>query len=162
MSFSPESEFYRLVVGLLLTFSLAVAYAGEGDNNGSRKPPVEGESLWIEEKINPATRWLENLVSPITTWMEDKIQANDETSAPPPPHWNITAPEPSRIRGTTQELLTDDQAASAVVREYPGEVLRVKFLEKESPVYRVKLITELGEIYILYVDAYSGQILNQP
>jgi hypothetical protein len=42
---------------------------------------IEGETIWLEKQMTPATRWAEDLVKPLTAWMERKIQDRDESPA---------------------------------------------------------------------------------
>ncbi len=152
---------------MLLTVLHAAPASADDFSESSQEAPVEGESLWIEDKINPATRWLEQLVSPVTTWMEDKIQDNQnrprEIQQWQPESDTRLGPDSPQTPPDTSEthiVITSDEAVAVAVAAQPGEVLRVKLLDREKPAYRVKLITDQGEIQILYVDAVTGDILN--
>jgi uncharacterized membrane protein YkoI len=160
---------------LLLLLMISVAYADQSlvdddkskAGEGARKT-VEGEALWIEEKINPATRWLEKLVRPVTGWVEDKIQNHDEIAPSSRPDWNTLQPgpaipkepRPDSPQPPDQPVISADEAIAVAVSAFPGEVLRVKYLPGDIPVYRVKLISKKGEIHILYVNAWTADIVN--
>ena len=51
-----------------------------------------------------------------------------------------------------------DEAAAAAQRVSNGRVLSVEKTESEHrPVWRVKLLTEKGEVRVILIDAASGQ-----
>ena len=53
-----------------------------------------------------------------------------------------------------------DEAAAAAQRVSSGRVLSVEKTESERrPVWRVKLVTEKGEVRVILIDAASGRAL---
>jgi uncharacterized membrane protein YkoI len=127
------------------------------------EPTVEqGETVWIEEKIQPSTRWLEGLVKPMTSWMEGKIQKrqNDAQQSP-----QIVEKTPQAVNTdltfTSKDGVIDTQRIAQIARQaVPGQVLRVKLLQRSPLQYRVKLISTEGEIRMLYIHAHNGKILQ--
>ena len=133
------------------------------ENEGVTQVPNAkvGETIWVEKQITPATQWVEEIVKPLTNWMERKIHDRDET-----PAQNNAKPWPGpqtivpRIQPTDGELITSDQASQVALRFVEGEILRVKLLNKTLLQYRVKMISNSGEIHLLYVDAYTGELIQ--
>ncbi len=136
-----------------------------------RKPVIkEGETIWLEKKIAPTTRWVEKLVQPLSTWMEKKIQPPEPTDS------NLPQKHPSSTKvvdtapvstSSDSSIMTPQDVSSHVRRLISGEVLKVKLLPSDQmPLrYRVKLISRVGEMHIVYIDAHNGMLLtptNQP
>jgi hypothetical protein len=126
-------------------------------------PPREGDTIWLEEKIAPPTRWIESLVNPLTTWMERQVQhpgtsPNTTTLAP----WVNSEDTADTDNGEVAEAptLTPAEAATIALQTVHGEVLRIKLIATSSrqPVYRVKLISDIGEIQILHINGHNGAI----
>lgn len=142
----------------------------------------EGKSVWLEKKISKPTRWLESLVKPMNIWLEGKIQApassNDNQQTTSPPINSIVQDTSTADLDVAQ--ISADEAADAARKQVAGHVLKVKLLAmpgqqsaavdgssdsnvEATPagfVYRVKLISKLGEIHILYVDAQAGTLID--
>jgi uncharacterized membrane protein YkoI len=55
------------------------------------------------------------------------------------------------------ESITKQQAVSIAQQVYPGRVLSVK---REAAVYRVKTLSEDGEVRIIVIDASSGKVIS--
>ena len=126
------------------------------------EPTVEqGETVWIEEKIQPSTRWLEGLVKPMTSWMEGKIQKRQNDSQTP--QVVETSPQTANtdVTFTLKDGVIDAQQITQIARQtIPGQVLKVKLLQRKPLQYRVKLISTEGEIRMLYIHAHNGNILH--
>ncbi len=120
----------------------------------------EGKTIWIEKKLSPSTRWLENLVKPMTTWIERKIQKEtldrEEKGRPAaPPKTGIERPFSS-----PDDSVIDSEAIALIAKErVPGQVLRIKLLNRVPLQYRVKLISRIGEIHVLYINAHTGDFI---
>ena len=131
---------------------------------GTTTSPREGDTIWLEEKIAPPTRWIENLVQPLTTWMERKVQhpgtSTDEATLDP---W-VSPEAPATTGSDTLEAptLTPAEAAAIARQAAQGEVLRIKLISASSnePIYRVKLISDQGEIQILHVNGHNGALVS--
>lgn len=133
--------------------------------------PREGDSIWLEEKIAPSTRWIENLVKPVTVWMERKIQRDRPESNAPQKTPNIepaagetviAGPGSDTVSTRAQlEIISGAQASAIAQAHTPGNILRVKLLERENeqPKYRVKLISTSGEIHIIHIDAVTRELI---
>jgi len=117
----------------------------------------EGETIWLEKKIKPSTRWLEGLVKPMTTWMEQRVQ--DKIHGPGPKKSVViqAAPSALEILPSSGDLMDEAAIAKLAQALIPGQVLRVKLLQKQPLQYRVKLISNSGEIHKLYLNARSGE-----
>lgn len=57
------------------------------------------------------------------------------------------------------EGISKQQAVNIAQQVYPGRVLAVK---REAAVYRVKTLSDNGEVRIILVDAYSGKVISGP
>lgn len=142
-----------LTLMLCLFVPKAIA-AGEEAIQGDVEKP--GATIWLEEKITPSSHWMEELVQPMTRWMEERLHGqspqqrrNDKAAVPQAG----TEPEP------LDATFIDKAQAIAVAREsHEGEVLHCKLLPA-SQRFRVKLLTNQGEIHIVYVDAVRAVIL---
>jgi len=55
--------------------------------------------------------------------------------------------------------ISQQQAVSIAQQVYPGRVLAVK---RESAVYRVKTLSDNGEVRIIVIDASSGKVISGP
>ncbi len=127
--------------------------------------PKKGEEIWLEEKISPTTTWIEDLVKPLTTWMEQKINAPEREAARQGPSERSegTAAAASNESNIERDdlvgsFITAEQASKLAREHIAGNVLHIKLIPKSNR-YRVKLISELGEIFIVYVHAVSGDIV---
>ncbi|MFK8050953.1 MAG: PepSY domain-containing protein, partial [Halioglobus sp.] len=119
----------------------------------------------------PSTRWIENLVKPVTVWMERKIQTDRSQRKEPghapnntPEDGNVGAPESSPKLSeavSPEDIISVAQASAIATAVTPGNVLRVKLLERENerPKYRVKLISTRGEIHIVHIDAVTQELI---
>ncbi len=134
--------------------------------------PREGDAIWLEEKIAPSTRWIENLVKPITVWMERKIQKENPgskttaiTTLRTPAADNPVVADrnvKTAIVETRNKIISVSEASAIANARIPGNILRVKLLEREnaSPRYRVKIISTDGEMHILYIDAFGQELMT--
>jgi uncharacterized membrane protein YkoI len=124
-------------------------------------PQKEGKTVWLEKKLSPPTRWLENVVKPITTWMERKIQKEVHGSEEP-----VETLHPARGESDEDPLPTDEHVidseriAELASNLIPGQILRIKLLNRTPLQYRVKLISHDGEIHIIYINAHTGIIIQ--
>ena len=50
------------------------------------------------------------------------------------------------------------QAIQIVKRHYKGKILRVQSSNKGAPGYRVKLVTQDGQVFSVYVNAKTGSV----
>ena len=160
------------IFALLILAPFVSSYAAEATESESeseskndavaaQKKNSEGETFWIEKQMTPATRWAEDLVKPLTTWMERKIQDRDtppEIKANKP--WLEVQPGTPRIQQSNDNLITSRQASQVAQQFVAGEVLRVKLLDSALAQYRVKMISNTGEIRMLYIDAHSGELIH--
>lgn len=156
------------IFALLILAPFVSSYAAEASESESKIDAVaaqkkisEGETFWIEKQMTPATRWAEDLVKPLTTWMERKIQDRDtppEIKANKP--WLEVQPGTPRIQQSNDNLITSRQASQVAQQFVAGEVLRVKLLDSALAQYRVKMISNTGEIRMLYIDAHSGELIH--
>lgn len=131
----------------------------------------QGDTIWLEEKISPTTRWLESLVKPLTVWMEQQI--NEPLAAPvTQPKQTFenntdsvkqtgsnTAYDPAIFISAEQASISSEQASNIAKTHIAGDILHIKLMPKLGQ-YRVKLISKLGEIHIIFIHAASGQILS--
>lgn len=131
----------------------------------------QGDTIWLEEKISPTTRWLESLVKPLTVWMEQQI--NEPLAAPvTQPKQTLenntnsvkqtgsnTAHDPAIFISPEQASISSEQASNMAKTHIAGDILHIKLMPKLGQ-YRVKLISKLGEIHIIFIHAASGQILS--
>lgn len=149
---------------LLLCTSAVSAQDGEEPSDGSREPK-KGDTIWLEEKISPTTTWIESLVKPFTEWMEEAIQ-EPERDAPEtvrPATGNDTK-EVNENASTDvlkpQVLISKEQAQESAKELIGGDVLYIKLVSKTNQ-YRVKLISKLGEVRVIYIDASSGELAKK-
>jgi len=124
---------------------------------GASSEVQEGETIWLEEKIKPSTRWLEGLVKPMTTWMEKRVQDKIHGTGPKESPVIQTAPSTVEVLPSSGDLMDEAAIARLAQALIPGQVLRVKLLQKQPLQYRVKLISNSGEIHKLYLNARSGE-----
>jgi len=119
--------------------------------------PAADTTVWIDNKVNPATRWLEDAVQPLTVWMEKKIQRrlDDEPLNP-----ILIAPNQKQALDPSEASISPEQAATIASQAFPGEILRTTLLPKQPKQYRVKLISPAGEIHLIYIHAETGLILK--
>ena len=54
--------------------------------------------------------------------------------------------------------VSKQQAAGIAQQSVPGRVLKVTF---DGSVYRVKIVSQSGDVVSVFVDGRTGQILNQ-
>jgi uncharacterized protein YpmB len=57
------------------------------------------------------------------------------------------------------EGISKQQAVNIAQQVYPGRVLAVK---REGAVYRVKTLSDDGEVRIILIDASSGKVISGP
>ena len=58
--------------------------------------------------------------------------------------------------------ISKSQAVSAAQSVYPGRVLAAKLVQQnEIAVYRIKTLSDGGEVHIVVVDAQSGKIISK-
>ncbi len=150
---------------LLLCTSAVSAQDGEEPSDGSREPK-KGDTIWLEEKISPTTTWIESLVKPFTEWMEEAIQ-EPERDAPeivPSPATGSDTKEVNENASTDalkpQVLISKEQAQESAKELIGGDVLYIKLVSKTNQ-YRVKLISKLGEVRVIYIDASSGELAEK-
>lgn len=117
----------------------------------------EGETIWLEKKIKPSTRWLEGLVKPMTTWMEQRVQDKIHGPGPEKPTVVQVVPSTAEVVPSSGDLMDEAAIAKLAQALVPGQVLRIKLLQKQPLQYRVKLISNSGEIHKLYLNARSGE-----
>lgn len=117
----------------------------------------EGETIWLEKKIKPSTRWLEGLVKPMTTWMEQRVQEKIHGPGPEKPTVVQVVPSTAEVVPSSGDLMDEAAIAKLAQALVPGQVLRIKLLQKQPLQYRVKLISNSGEIHKLYLNARSGE-----
>ncbi len=150
----------------ILFFCGGVANSQDAEEqNRASDTPKKGEEIWLEEKISPTTTWIEDLVKPLTTWMEQKINAPEREAARQGPSERSegTASAASNESNIERDdlvgsFITAEQASKLAREHIAGNVLHIKLIPKSNR-YRVKLISELGEIFIVYVHAVSGDIV---
>ena len=154
-------SFYLNFFLLLLLFSGPLsAVAKDSASAPETEEPVViqgGETIWLEEKIKPSTRWLEGLVKPLTTWMEERVQEKIHGPGPKKPTVIQSTPSTTVILPVSGEVMDEEAIAKLALALIPGQVLRVKLLQKQPLQYRVKLISTSGEIHKLYLNALSGE-----
>lgn len=156
----------RLLILLLLSCGTA-ANADDGKElTGDSKSKKGGDTIWLEEKISPTTVWLENLVKPLTIWMEQQINepeqvfvdkavdqvSNDDLDV------RLIEVDPVNVKENTVAI-TSEQASDLAKDHIAGDVLYIKLLSKTNQ-YRVKLISKVGEIHIIYIQAASGDVVT--
>ncbi|GHA03122.1 hypothetical protein GCM10008090_10100 [Arenicella chitinivorans] len=156
----------RFLIILLLCSGAADAEDAEKQNKADQGPK-KGDEIWLEERIAPTTTWVESLVKPLTSWMERQInepeqkdeQQDGGQSAQPQ---NTVEPDQAKRVHPVGEvaLIGIDQAGEFARQHIAGDVLYVKLITKSNR-YRVKLISRIGEIHIIYVDAVSGNIVSR-
>lgn len=162
----------RVSLLLMLCFcaSLQAQESGrEKDEDVDRKEQEQktskgGKTIWLEEKINPTTRLVERLVTPLTSWMEEKVQRDRDSGSGQSPAgaWQPDlSGSPAREPVDAAGLLDRSAIRQRVEAGFAGDVLRIKLLDQRQPLqYRVKHISDAGEIRILYLDARTGEILK--
>ena len=124
----------------------------------------QGDTIWLEEKISPTTRWLESLVKPLTVWMEQQINEPiaDPITQPKQTLENNTDSVKQTGSNTAHDpaiFISAEQASNIAKTHIAGDILHTKLMPKLGQ-YRVKLISKLGEIHIIFIHAASGQILS--
>jgi len=149
-------------------------HPSSGDQNppatsSATTSPREGDTIWLEEKIAPPTRWIESLVKPLTNWMERTVQnpasSLEETTLNSwvRPEAPVTTDREATDASEAPEapILTSAEAAAIARQAVQGEVLRIKLISGHSqvPVYRIKLITDKGEIQLLHIDSHNGALV---
>ncbi|MBX2849118.1 MAG: PepSY domain-containing protein [Acidiferrobacterales bacterium] len=152
---------------IFLLFCSGASYSNDTkeqseDNSGPRK----GDEIWLEEKIAPTTTWIESLVKPLTVWMEQKINAPEQESND---QYDSTDGErdltlkdsvsDSRISSEPESRLSIKEASASAQQYIDGDVLHVKLLPEVNR-YRMKIISNLGEIHVIYIDASSGKLVS--
>ena len=155
---------HHILFLLLLCCSAASAQDSEELNEDGREPK-KGDTIWLEEKISPTTTWIESLVRPFTEWMEDAIQEPERES--PEVELPIvdndideaTATNP-KVLEKSQVLIGVEQAKELARKLVDGDILYIKLVSKTNR-YRVKLISKLGEVRVIYIDASSGMIVEK-
>lgn len=141
----------------------------EKAENAKTKSGKKGGTIWIEEKISPTTNWIENLAKPLTVWMEQQINGGEPTDNPEAvrPEGIQSHKAPNTAHSTQAELehkldenlLISAEQVERIAKEHiAGDVLYIKLIPKTQQ-YRVKLISKLGEIHIIYIQAMSGDIV---
>ncbi|MBX2847172.1 MAG: hypothetical protein KTR16_02535 [Acidiferrobacterales bacterium] len=155
---------FRLLI-LILFFSGTAHSEADEKQNTDTQDPKKGDEIWLEEKISPTTTWIENLVKPLTVWMERKINApepeiQNQRDSQHTGRENTLTPVNRDSEQTVDvaSLIDEEQVAVLAKRHIPGDVLYIKLISKTSR-YRVKLISTLGEIHIIYLNAVSGEIV---
>jgi len=160
----------RWFIFLLLCCGTAHAEKSKGQSVGDQSSK-QGDTVWLEEKISPTTRWLDNLVKPLTVWLEQQIhqpepELNSQTNSAQSAEEVNSALEQTQVNGSDNAIdpvseaasITVEQAARIAQQHIAGEVLYIKLMPMVKQ-YRVKLISTLGEIHILYISAASGDIV---
>lgn len=159
----------RLLILLLTCCGTANAQDDEEQSVDS-KSPKQGDTIWLEEKITPTTTWIENLVKPLTVWMEQQINEPEQEpniqegiqenfprgEGENVPNLNETGPDNTV---DPDSLISAEQASALAKAHIAGDVLYIKLISKTNQ-YRVKLISKLGEIHIIYIKAISGEIVS--
>lgn len=127
--------------------------------------PKKNDEIWLEEKILPTTTWVENLVKPLTIWMEQKINApekkvDSQKGSHRREQGSNLEPNEIALDNTAEAvlLISSEQAGVLAKEHIAGEVLYIKLMSSGNR-YRVKLISTLGEIHSIYVNAISGEIV---
>ncbi len=150
----------------LLLFCCSSANAQDSEKlNEDALEPKKGDTIWLEEKISPTTTWIESLVRPFTEWMEDAIQ---EPEREPPEmvlpivdeHVDEATATNSTVVEKSQVLIGVEQAKESARKLVDGDVLYIKLVSKTNQ-YRVKLISKLGEVRVIYIDASSGTLVEK-
>lgn len=157
----------RFLIIPLLFSTIANA---DDDPNVDKQNTTKGETVWIEEKISPTTTWIENLVKPLTVWMEQQVNGpkpednNQEVTQENSPHseqekaQSATQTDPEKTL-SPDSVIGSEQAGVLAKEHIAGDVLYIKLMSKTQQ-YRVKLISKLGEIHIIYINAISGEIVS--
>ncbi len=130
-------------------------------NKAKDNSPKKGKTIWLEEKISPSTQWLEGLVKPMTSWMEGKIQKHPDQKNQTLPR-EAPVPETQNLSASpdTASIIDADTIARIAGERVPGQILRMKLLERNPLQYRVKLISKAGEIHMLYINAHTGELIQ--
>ena len=70
--------------------------------------------------------------------------------------------DPAHPTQNNAPAITAQIASAIATLQTPGKVLRVKLLlSKQGPAkYRIKVLSNSGEIHILYIDAASGALMT--
>ena len=155
---------------ILLVLSTSANANDDKDENSESQNTKKVDTIWIEEKISPTTTWIENLVKPLTSWMERQVngseqegdnQGTEQKTGQRNEYENdldSTLANPKNL--LDRDLLIGSEKAGVLAKEHiAGEVLYIKLVSKTKQ-YRVKLISELGEIHIIYIQAVSGEIIT--
>lgn len=155
---------------ILLMFSTS-AHADDDKGKGAESQSTQkDDTIWIEEKVTPTTTWIENLVKPLTVWMEQQINAPDKENGNPKlrqenSQRNTIEDAPNSSQAGSDNILDPDlligsEKAGVLAKEHiAGDVLYIKLISKTKK-YRVKLISKLGEIHIIYIQAITGEIIS--
>lgn len=135
------------------------------DQSVDKQEQKKGNTIWLEEKISPTTTWVENLVKPLTVLIERQINKPATTLDDQESNQLIekeTILEPDKTSSDEKieanSLISSEQARELAKNHIAGDVLYIKLLSKTNQ-YRVKLISKLGEIHIIYIRATSGEVI---
>ncbi|MGH1542674.1 MAG: PepSY domain-containing protein [Arenicella sp.] len=154
---------FRFLI-LLLLFSGAAYSDDSTQQSVESEDPKKGDTIWLEEKISPTTTWIENLVKPVTVWMEQKINEPEQEVNKQESSQNGEQGSSSELNETepvdmeAASIISAKQASALAKNHIAGDVLYIKLLSKTNQ-YRVKLISKVGEIHIIYIKAVSGEIV---
>ena len=159
----------RLLILLLVCCGTANAQDSE-EQSVDNESPKQGDTIWLEEKISPTTTWIENLVKPLTVWMEQQInEPEQELDIQEGIQENSPRGEEQNVPNIVEtgndnivdpdSLISAEQASALAKKHIAGDVLYIKLISKSNQ-YRVKLISKLGEIHIIYIKAISGEIIS--
>lgn len=146
--------------------------SGTANSDDGKEPSVDsqdqkkGDTIWLEEKISPTTTWIENLVKPLTEWMEQQIQEPEqevdgqEIDSQESEEKIILEPIAKKPDNAAEaaSIISSEQAEVLAKNHIAGDVLYIKLVSKTNQ-YRVKLISKLGEVHIIYIKAVSGEIV---
>lgn len=159
----------RFLIILLLLYTSANADDSKGQS-ADKQSTEKVETIRIEKKVTPTTTWIENLVKPLTVWMEQQIngpeqkeksqEVKQENSLINEQEGTLNLNQTVSENILDPDLLIGSEQAGILAKEHiAGDVLYIKLISRTKQ-YRVKLISKLGEIHNIYIQAISGEIVS--
>jgi len=66
------------------------------------------------------------------------------------------------LRAEERTKISRQEAANIALEQYPGRVLAVKPVQqRNTPMFRVKTLSEDGNVHIIMIDAVSGRVISR-
>ena len=143
---------YKLFILLFYINSLLFSLESQADSpvtpeKNSNITSNEIEEGWVEKKIAPSTQWIESIFAPFTHWMEEEIQRKPD-------------PEVVNTSSSSHSLISVQQAINIVLGKHQVKILRNQFKIGPPPYYKIKILSENGNVSTLNVHAFSGKIFS--